>query len=676
MKKIILPLLFIFTTIAALAQTPAIQYSFEKDTLGAGEFNLRIKARIAPGVKLFSIKKISAELPVNTVFEFDTASVKYLADSVKEKGNAKTEKFAELENQQVTFYTDSVEWTQKIKLNKGDSIRIKGVVTGYYPKDGSVESATGEISRQFAYINDYKAAAITNGGGGASKNKGSKSLLALLLAGIGAGLIGFLTPCVYALVPVTVSMFLKRSKTPVQGRKNALWYAFSILIIYTIVGAMVSTFLPEKYLNQLSTNWIFNLFVFAMFIVFGLSFLGAFEIQLPSSWATSLDKKAGAGSFGGIFFMALVLVVVSFSCTGNFVAGLLGTGGAAGKFGPVTGMFGFGLGLALPFALFAVFPALMKNLNKSGGWQNALKVSLGFIELALAMKFLSNADVSKNWNLLDREIYLAIWIAIFGLLGLYLLGKFRMKNDSELPKNDWDIPYLPIPRLLFALTSFGFVIYLLPGMWGAPLNGVSGLLPPINTQDYLLFSSSGSTAPAATTASYAAGTASPPAKHVKELKKFEPYAALKNNITIYYDYDEAFAAAKALKKPLMLDFTGINCPNCREFESKIWVNDGVSSRMNNDFVIASLFEDFEEELPDNEQRYSDILAAPLKTVGDKYKELSKKLTGGISQPNYIFLDNNGSKLAEEGYGYDALKGPGDFIGHLDKVKKTFKERNP
>ena len=313
----------------------------------------------------------------------------------------------------------------------------------------------------------------------------------------------------------------------------------------------------------------------------------------------------------------------------------------------------------------------MKNLTKSGGWQNGLKVTLGFLELALALKFLSNADIARGWRILDREIFIVLWVAIFILLACYLLGKIKFKHDSELPLNDFNLPHIPVSRLMLALTSLAFAIYLIPGLWGAPLNAVSGFVPPMGTQDFILYNNE---KPAVQVPEIS--NAPLPVKYVKRLSLYEPLAAKQNNLVIYYDYEEALAAAKVLKKPLMLDFTGINCVNCREFESKIWVNDGVMQRMKNDFVIASLFCDYDdEELPDNEKFYSTLLGSKVETVGDKNEDFQQKLIHASGQPNYVFVDNDGKLLAPNGYGYDATKGPRDFIDHLEKVKAVFMQFN-
>ncbi len=663
---LIISLFFLSLTLTAQDIQP-VQFSFDKQNNGSGEFILKIKAVPSKGVQLFSIKKIPGDLPVNTNINFDSASITYLMDSITETGLIKTAPDRALNNVVTSFYTDSVEWRQKIKLTSGDSIRIKGSINYYYKKGESIESGEEPVSMQFQFKSGEPKELVANSSGSLQ----AKSLWALLLAGILAGLIGFLTPCVYALVPITISFFTKKSKTKAEGKKNALLYSISIILIYTLVGALVATVLPKNALNNLSTNWIFNVFLFLLFIIFGASFLGAFEINLPASWSNKIDSKAGIGSYSGIFFMALTLVVVSFSCTGNFVASLLGLSSAAGKIAPVIGMFGFGFGLALPFAIFAFFPSMLSSLGKSGGWQNALKVVLGFLEIALALKFLSNADLDKGWRILDREVFIVLWIVIFVLLGMYLLGKILFKNDSERPKNDFGIAYVSVPRLFLAIISFSFAVYLVPGLWGAPLNAVSAFVPPMGTQDFNTVGNRNITGLPANPEGNNNSLAKQPRKYVADLKKYEPGAAINNQLVIYYDYEEALAASKALDKPLMIDFTGIQCVNCREFESKIWIDPEVSRLMKNDFVVASLFSDYNAELPDEEKRFSTILNGKIETVGDKYEDLQQQLIKASGQPNYVFVDGDGKLLIDGGYGYDATKGAKEFIAHLEKVKKIY-----
>ncbi len=668
-------LLFIVSLLLSLtiaAQEQPVQFNFNKVDIGKGEFILNITAKPAPGIKLLSIQKLSGSLPVNTVISFDSVIQKYLLDSITETGKPVTEKDTALDNATIKFYTDSLQWTQKIKLNPGDSIRIIGNINYYYKKGESVESGEKGISMQFEYKQTSAATTANPVTEGSFENK---SWMILLFLGMGAGLLAFITPCVYALVPVTVSLFLKRSKTALQGRKNVLFYAVSIILIYTAIGALASV-VPKTFWNNLSTHWIFNLFLFLMFLVFGLSFLGAFDINLPSSWANKLDSKSNSNSYAGIFFMAFTLVVVSFSCTGNFVASILGlAGGKAGNIGPVSGMFGFGFGLAFPFIIFAFFPKLLTVLTKSGGWQNALKVSLGFIELAFALKFLSNVDVAKNLRILDREVFIVLWVVLFSLLGFYLLGKLKFKHDSELPKNDWGLEYIPIPRLLLAIAALAFSLYLIPGLWGAPLNAVSAFVPAAGTQDFILYNQTEKSVSSGNNASLNSGSL-PPVKYVKRLSNYEPLAAKQNNLTIYYDYKEALAASKILHKPVMIDFTGIQCVNCRKFEATIWPDNAVISKMKNDFVVVSLFSDYDdEELPDNEKFFSTNLNGEVVTVGDKNEDLQQQLIHASGQPNYVFVDSDGKLLVPGGYGYNPTKGAKEFAAHLDNVLEIFKKRS-
>ena len=660
-----------FTLTIAAQDIPPVQFGFNKVDNGKGEFILTITAKPASGIKLFSVQKISGDLPVNTIISFDTVIKKYLQDTLIETGNLQTEKDAALDNTVIKFYTDSLQWKQKIKLSVGDSTRITGTINYYYKKGESVESGEKRITMQFNYKDAAAATVALSATEGSFQNK---SWLILLLLGMGAGLLAFITPCVYALVPVTVSLFLKRSKTALQGRKNVLFYAVSIILIYTVIGALASV-VPKTFWNNLSTHWIFNLFLFLMFLVFGLSFLGAFDINLPSSWANKLDSKSNSNSYLGIFFMAFTLVVVSFSCTGNFVASILGlAGGKAGNLGPVSGMFGFGFGLAFPFIIFAFFPKLLTVLTKSGGWQNALKVTLGFVELAFALKFLSNVDVAKNLRILDREVFIVLWVVIFSLLGFYLLGKLKFKHDSELPKNDWGLEYVPIPRLLLAIASLAFSLYLIPGLWGAPLNAVSAFVPAAGTQDFILYNQTDKPVASGNNALLNTG-ATLPVKYVKRLSNYEPLAAKQNSLIIYYDYKEALAASRILKKPVMIDFTGIQCVNCRKFEASIWPDNAVISKMKNDFVVVSLFSDYDdEELPDNEKFFSKALNGEVVTVGDKNEDLQQQLIQASGQPNYVFTDSDGKLLVPGGYGYDPTKGAKEFAAHLDKVLEIFRRQ--
>ncbi len=524
--------------------------------------------------------------------------------------------------------------------------------------DGTVTADTAKAQKSVAATKDTKP-----------ENKDSKSLLWLFLAALGGGIAAVLTPCVYSMIPITVSFFTKRSKTRKEGLRNAFYYSLSIIIIFTVLGVLISAIFGANALNALSTNWIANLFFFVIFIVFGISFLGAFEITLPSSWTSKTDSKAGVGSFGGIFFMALTLAIVSFSCTGPIVGPLLVLAGKGGILGPTIGMFGFSVGLALPFALFAVFPGMLNKLASSGGWLNQVKVVLGFVELMLALKFFSNADLSQGWRLLDRELFIAIWIVLSVLLGFYLLGKLKLSHDDAPAKNLYGQEYVSLFKLFLAVASFTFAVYLLPGMWGAPLNGVSAFVPPLGTFD--AFGGVGN-APAA---NKEASGDSGPVKYVADMKIYEPPVVRNLGLVTYFDYDEALAASKKLKKPIMLDFTGINCVNCRKMESQVWSKPEVAKRLKEDFIVVSLYCDINRiVLPKEQQYFSKDLNSQVTTLGDKNADLQASKFGSNSQPFYFYVDENSSKLIDGGYSYDP--DVEKFVAHLDKVRENYKKTHP
>jgi len=503
-----------------------------------------------------------------------------------------------------------------------------------------------------------------------------KSNLILLLTGILNGLLSVITPCVFAMLPMTVSFFLKRSKDRKTGVKLAMQYSLSIVFIFTALGGLMAAFFTQDALHAFSTNWIVNLFFAAIFILFGISFFGAFEISLPSSWATKMDSKANTKSFSGIFFMALTLVIVSFSCTVPFISTMLKLMGEGSKVGPLIGFFGYGLGLALPFTLFAIFPALLNELGKSGGWLNVVKVTFGFVELALAMKFLSNADNQMGWRLLDREIFLAIWIALSFLLGAYLLGAFRFSHDSEMPKNDWGLPYLKVPRFLFAVTAIIFGFYLLPGMWGAPLSGMGAFLPPIGTQDFVLSESIPGTASVGNVSAENTTGVVAPMKYVDRMRLQEPPVVRKYHMTVYFDYREALAASKAQKKPIMLDFTGINCANCRKMETGVWSNPEVMRRLKDDFILASLYCDANGVTLAKEDRFkaASMDGAEVTTLGEMNQDIEISKYGTNSLPSYFFIDEQEQRLHDKAVFYPTSAE--DFIKILDGAKAKFKAAHP
>ncbi len=497
-----------------------------------------------------------------------------------------------------------------------------------------------------------------------------KSLWGIFLKGLGIGFLAALQPCIYAMIPVTVSFFIKRSTSRAQGLKNALFYSLSIIGIFTFLGVAITLIFGPNALYEISSGAPFNIFVFIMFLVFGISFLGAFEINLPSSWANKVDSKAGTGSYSGIFFMALTLVIVSFSCTVPFVSGLANLiSKEQQRMAPALGFMGFSLALALPFALFALFPGLLNKMAKAGGWLNTMKVSFGFLELALSLKFFSNADLAYHWRILDREVYLALWIVIFGLWGMYLLGKLKFSHDDDLPKNDYGHPYLSVTRTFFAIAVLSFVVYMIPGLWGAPLKGISAWIPETKTQDFNLNKIALQNAQANDTVQIKKDTS-----NIVKPKKYTGF--LESEILgadAFFDYEEALAAAKAMNKPIMIDFTGHSCANCRKMESEVLNQDEIRKTLTKDFVIASLYVDDKFTLPENEQYTSKNDGSLIKRMGAKNLDFEATIANSNAQPLYIFVDKEGKIITNAG-GYEP--GIERFKKILEEVKTEFKKRFP
>jgi thiol:disulfide interchange protein DsbD len=668
MKKLFHAYLFVCTTLLCLsvnaADSTGINWTFEKKRVNDGEVILSIKAIIPAGVKLYALQKSESDALYSTV-TFDSLTKKYAKDSLFDKGEKRTEKDASVAAM-VAYYTDSVLWQQALQVRASDALLLKGTINYLYKKGG--EFVPGEQAFKVTLEPEKTPALVA----ASSENYiDNRSLFWIFFTAFGGGLLALLTPCVYSMIPVTVSFFTKRSKTKQEGIKNALFYAASIVLIFTLLGFLVTLIFGPAALNNLATNWIANLLFFTLFLLFGISFLGAFEITLPASWSSAADSKAGTGSFLGVFFMALTLAVVSFSCTGPIIGNLLVLAAKGNYWGPLIGMAGFSSALALPFALFAFFPSKLNVLGKAGGWLNAVKVTLGFLELALALKFLSNADLAKGWRLLDREVFIALWIVIFGLLGVYLLGGLKFHHDDELPKNDFGQPSLSVKRLLFSIAAFAFAVYMIPGLWGAPLKGISAFVPPMGTQD---FNASAPPAPQGIGDDKTnVENTFHPTKYYVQMKMYEPEVVTKYGLVTYFDYAEALEAARKQRKPLMLDFTGINCVNCRKMEGQVWSDPQVMKRLKENFVIVSLYVDVHHvELPSNEQYFSKALNKQIETLGDKNADLQVRTFGANTQPYYFFLDAAEKKLVHGGYGYnpDVSK----FAGLLDKVTSEYQNR--
>lgn len=694
--------LSLFTALGLQAQMIAdpTTWSYEVKKKGNNEYDLIFHLGLKEHWHIYAQKPGGDGLQIPPTFSFNkNADVKLIGD-VKEQGKKITKEMEGIDGL-VSYYENKVDFIQTVQVtgntkvtgsheyqvcdesmclppkDKKFTFEISDVAATTATTSGGAITSTDSVKKNDSVLTSsvtepdttkQTIASVTDAGNDNDNGEQKKSLLWLFFMSLGGGIAAVITPCVYSMIPITVSFFTKRSKTRAEGIRNAVYYSLSIIIIFTILGVVISAVFGGNALNNLSTNWIANLFFFIIFIIFGISFLGAFEITLPSSWTSVTDSRAGLTSFGGIFFMALTLVIVSFSCTGPIVGPLLVLAGKGGLIGPVLGMLGFSIGLAMPFALFAIFPGMVNKMAASGGWLNQVKVVLGFLELMLALKFLSNADLSRGWRLLDREIFIAIWIVLAIMLGIYLLGKLKLSHDDASPKNVYGQDYVSLFRLFLAMAAFSFAVYLLPGMWGAPLNGVSQFVPPIGTQDFVIDEGSGMTSSANINT-----TEGGPVKYAEEMRIYEPPVVKKIGLQTYFDYEEALAAAKKQNKPLMLDFTGINCVNCRKMESQVWSQPEVASRLKNDFIVASLYCDYDKiDLPKEEQYYSKALGADVVTLGDKNEDLQASKFNSNSQPFYFFIDADGNKLVPNGYSYDP--DVQKFIKHLETVKENYNKR--
>ena len=446
------------------------------------------------------------------------------------------------------------------------------------------------------------------------------SLLYIFFAGLIGGFLALLTPCVWPIIPMTVSFFLKRNKERSKAIREAVTYGISIVVIYVVLGLVVTLLFGASALNALSTNAVFNIFFCLLLVVFAASFFGAFEITLPSSWSNKIDAKSeNTSGMLSIFLMAFTLTLVSFSCTGPIIGFLLVAVSTQGSIlAPTIGMLGFAIALAIPFTLFAMFPSLLKSAPKSGGWMNVVKVVLGFIELAFALKFLSVADLAYGWHILDRETFLALWIVIFGLLGVYLLGWLKFPHDDEGNRTN-------VPQFFLAMISLAFAIYMIPGLWGAPLKAISAFAPPMNTQDFNLYKAS------------------------VEAK--------------YHDYEAGMAAAKAEGKPVMIDFTGFGCVNCRKMEAAVWTDPKVANMLNEKYVLISLYVDDKTPLAEPMTVTENGQQRTLRTVGDKWSYLQRVKFGANTQPFYVLIDNEGKPLAGS-RSYDE-----DINAYIDYLQK-------
>lgn len=668
---------------AQLQQKPTWETKTSKSEVKIGEeIELIFTSKIQKDWYMYSSDFSESVGPTVARFDFEKHPSYQLVGKLKPVGNHKH--FDEVFEGEVSTFTGKAEFRQKVKILKAnpvikvalefqecsqitgmcvlfdDEIVIKNIKV-LDDKGASNTTPTAEPSVDTATTNvvsiatdttpkaviqsDDKVAPKTNSVSGGDQ----KSMLAFLIFAFFGGLVAVVTPCVFPMLPMTVTFFTKRSETRGLALKRAFGFGLSIVGIYASLGVIFGVFgLGEDFGNALSTHWLPNILFFVIFIVFAASFLGMFEITLPHQFVNQVDSKSSMGSFLGVFFMAFTLVLVSFSCTGPIVGSLLieAVGGQFLK--PALGMAAFGAGLAAPFTLFAIFPSWLQNLPKSGGWLNSVKVVLGFLELALAFKFLSIPDQTYHWGLLDREIYIAIWIVVFFLLGLYLLGKLRFAHDDEVTS-------ISVPRLFLAIATFTFVLYLFPGLFGAPLKAISGYLPPQETLDFDLSKRS----------SHSSQKSSDFPEKVRFDDVFKP---LPHELNGFYDYKEALAYSKKVNKPIFIDFTGHGCVNCREMEANVWSDPAVLKRLQEDFVVLALYVDDKTELPKEEWYVSTRDNKEKKTIGKQNADLQITKYNANAQPYYVIIDQNEKTLVEpKAYDLNVQ----NFVNFLDAGKAAF-----
>jgi thiol:disulfide interchange protein DsbD len=615
-----------------------VKYSTSVDKISDSDFNLVITATIDEGWHLYS-QNVPEDGPIaTTIYLKDSVNTYQLIGlPIEEKGHTSFDKTFGMD---IKYFENTTTFKQRVRLLTNEKIDINGEIEFMACDDGqctpptfkdidfSLQGKAGvkATEKEIKELSQEKKSEVV------TKNKNpdsssQKNLWTIFIIAFFSGFAALLTPCVFPMIPMTVSFFTKQSKNKAVGIRNAIIYGLSIIIIYVLLGLLVSAIFGSDALNALATNVWFNIIFFLLLIIFAASFLGAFEIVLPSSWGTKVDAQADRGGMVGIFFMALALAIVSFSCTGPIVGTLLVEAAAGGnQIGPIVGMFGFSLAIALPFALFAAFPGWLNSLPKSGGWLNTVKVVLGFLELALAFKFLSQADLVLQLHWLEREVFIAIWIAIFGTMALYLFGKIRLPHDSPLT-------HISVGRLSLGLVVLSFTIYMIPGLWGAPLNLISAFPPP---QDY-------SESP------YGVGFTKTGGGSIESHQDIPEGAHLlaPHDILAFNDYDKGLAYAKEVGKPVMIDFTGWACVNCRKMEQNVWAKSNILPILKNDVVLISLYVDDKRKLKENEIVDSQLKPGKkLKYIGQKWSELQALKYKTNTQPFYVLMKHDESNLLD------------------------------
>ncbi|PSG88420.1 protein-disulfide reductase DsbD family protein [Aurantibacter aestuarii] len=641
-------LLLAFTFSNAQVLNP-VKWSSSVEKISETEYNLVFKADIKEHWHLYTQKEIEGgNLPTEFVYD-SLASIKDFKLIGKATESESITSFDKVFALDLNFFEDKAVFKQKIEVLNQDLKTIEAEILYQACDDVSCiypsKQFTFTLSEATAVKEDASQAEVSEEKVKEDKTSfenqtttDGRSLWSTFFIAFILGFGVLLTPCVFPMIPMTVSFFTKQSKDRSTGIKNAFLYGFFIIVIYTALGTIVSTVFGSNAMYEFSTGVIFNTIMFIVLVLFAFSFMGAFEIMLPNSFMNKVDSQSNRGGIIGIFFMALALAVVSFSCTFPIAGTALLEAVTVGGIAPIISMLGFSTAIAIPFVLFAVFPGWLNGLPKSGGWLNTVKVVLGFLELAFAFKFLSMIDLVLDWHFLEREVFIAIWIAIFGTLGLYLLGKIKLPHDSPLA-------HISVGRLSLAIIVLAFTFYMIPGLWGAPLKLISGFPPPMSTHSEspygVGFTKKQLGVPLTTTNT-----------NSKTLPEHAHYGP--NDIVAFHDYDKGMAYAKEIGKPVMLDFTGLTCVNCRKMEEQVWVDDKIFNILNNDIVLISLYVDDRTKLPQSEQYESDLTGNTIKTYGQKWLEYQQKRYNTNAQPLYIIQDLEGNDLNDPvGYTPDA-----------------------
>ncbi|WP_370088554.1 thioredoxin family protein [Ekhidna sp.] len=638
-KALILTSLFLFAlaSIGQVLKPISWNVALSEQNPGVGdEVEIRFSAKIDKDWYLYSSDFDPDLGPMLTEFYFNENDSYELIEGIQPIDAKK--KYDSLWEGEYTYFKKEGLFVQKVKILKED-FSISGNYT--YQVCSDIDGKCIPFDDEFALGSKKTNSDLKK----KDEPEKESSLWSILITAFLAGLVALLTPCVYPMIPITVSIFLKQSKTRKEGIGKALIYGLSIIVFFSLLGFLISFIWGFTALNELSTHWLFNLIIFSVFILFALSFFGLFDITLPSGLVNKIDRQADKGGLIGVFFMAITLVLVSFSCTFPIVGtALINTLSGGSIMEGTMAMFGFSLAFAIPFTGFAIFPAWLKSMPESGGWLNSVKVVLGFLELALALKFLSVADLAYHWGILDREVFIALWIAIFGLLGLYLIGKLKLKSDSDSNK-------ISVARLILAVCTFSFTISLIPGLWGAPLKSLSGFLPPMATHNFNLLQAE------------AGG-------NTCEEPKYSDILHWPHGLDGYFDYEQALACAKEQGKPIFIDFTGHGCVNCREMEQRVWSDPAVLKRLSESFVLVALYVDDRTMLPEREWYASSYDGKAKKTIGQQNADFQITRFNNNAQPFYVILNENQDMLIDP-KAYDLSVSA--FVDFLDKALENHRK---